>query len=151
MVLESSAFGDGQFIPKRHTCEGEDLSPPLRWSGVSPAAKSLALICDDPDAPSRIWVHWVIYDIPPTFAGLTEGVPPTEVTADGAKQGKNDFRRTGYSGPCPPPGKLHRYHFKIFALDIEPGLPVGATKDDLLKAMEGHVLAEGLLTGLFKR
>jgi Raf kinase inhibitor-like YbhB/YbcL family protein len=151
MKLTSPAFEDGGFIPTRHTCDGEDVSPALEWTGVPEGAKSLALICDDPDAPAGTWVHWVIYDIPPSLAGLPEAIPPTEVTAEGAKQGKNDFRRTGYGGPCPPPGSPHRYFFKLYALDTEPGLPAGATKADLLRVMEGHVLAEAQLAGRYGR
>lgn len=149
--LTSSAFQDGGTIPIRHTCDGEDTSPPLNWTNIPSDAKSLALICDDPDAPGGTWVHWVIYDISPVLDGLTEAVAPSEVTADGAKQGLNDFRRSGYGGPCPPPGGPHRYKFRLYALDIEPGLPAGASKADLLRVMEGHVLAEGGLTGRYER
>jgi len=149
--VTSTAFEDGGFIPVRHTCQGEDVSPPLEWANVPAEAKSLALICDDPDAPRGTWVHWVVYDIPPGFTGLSEAIPPHEVTPDGAKQGLNDFNRLGYGGPCPPPGGPHRYFFKLYALDIEPGLPAGATKADLLRAIEGHVLAEGQLVGKYER
>jgi hypothetical protein len=149
--ITSSAFEDGGFIPARHTCEAEDLSPPLKWANVPGDSKSLAIICDDPDAPAGTWVHWVTYDMSPTLSELPEGIPPSEITPDGAKQGVNDFRRTGYGGPCPPPGGPHRYFFKLYALDIEPGLPAGASKADLLRVMEGHVLGEGQLMGLYQR
>ncbi len=149
--LTSSAFAEGESIPVRFTCQGEDISPPLLWTHVPDGTKSLALICDDPDAPVGTWVHWVMYDIPPGFTGLTEAIPTTEVTPYGAKQGVNDFKRIGYGGPCPPPGKPHRYFFKIYALDIEPGFPAEARKADLLRAMEGHVLAEGQLMGVYER
>lgn len=149
--ITSSAFEDGGFIPARYTCEGEDLSPPLKWANVPGDSKSLAIICDDPDAPAGTWVHWVTYDMSPTLSELPEGIPPSEITPDGAKQGVNDFRRTGYGGPCPPPGGPHRYFFKLYALDIEPGLPAGASKADLLRVMEGHVLGEGQLMGLYQR
>jgi Raf kinase inhibitor-like YbhB/YbcL family protein len=150
--VTSSAFDDGGFIPARCTCDAEDVSPPLEWTRVPEAAKSLALVCDDPDAPMGTWVHWVIYDLAPTLSGLAEGVPPgSGVTSDGAKQGVNDFRRTGYGGPCPPPGSPHRYFFTLYALDIEPGLPPGASKADLLRVIEGHVLAEGQLMGRYQR
>ncbi len=149
--VSSPAFQDGELIPARYTCEGEDISPPLEWTNLPAGSKSVALICDDPDAPVGTWVHWVLYDLSPKFNKLPEAIPGREVTPQGAKQGTNDFRRSGYGGPCPPPGKPHRYFFKIYALDIEPGLPAGATKSDLLRTIEGHVLAEGQLVGLYKR
>ncbi len=149
--VTSSAFKSGGSIPAKYTCEGEDVSPALKWSNVPGTTKSLALICDDPDAPMGTWVHWVIYDIAPTLSELPEAVPPSEVTPQGAKQGINDFRRTGYGGPCPPPGGAHRYFFRLYALDIEPGLPPGASKSDLLRVLEGHILAEGELMGRYQR
>ncbi len=151
LQLRSSAFEDGGAIPVHHTCQGQDVSPPIAWMGVPPEARSLAVICDDPDAPVGTWVHWVLYDISPSLGGLPEGVPTTDITPFGAKQGLNDFRRLGYGGPCPPPGGPHRYFFKLYALDIETSLPAGATKGDLLKAMEGHVLAEGQVMGTYRR
>jgi hypothetical protein len=123
----------------------------LQWSNVPPAAKSLALICDDPDAPMGVWVHWVIYDLPPSTAGLSEDAPKSPELASGARQGVNDFTRLGYGGPAPPPGRPHRYFFKLYALDLKPGLKPGLTKKELLKAMEGHVLAEGQLMGTYQR
>ncbi len=149
--LTSPAFNDGESIPARFTCDAENASPPLKWMGVPTAAKSLALICDDPDAPVGTWVHWVLYDLSPKFLELPEAISPGEVTPQGAKQGINDFRRSGYGGPCPPPGAPHRYFFTLYALDIEPGLPAGATKADLLRALEGHVLEEAKLVGLYQR
>jgi Raf kinase inhibitor-like YbhB/YbcL family protein len=149
--LTSTAFADGQPIPRRHALDDQDLSPALQWSGVPPATKSLALICDDPDAPMGVWVHWVIYDLPPTTAGFSEGVPKSPELANGAKQGVNDYKRVGYGGPCPPPGKPHRYFFKLYALDMMPDLKPGLTKKDLLKAMDGHVLVEGQLMGTYQR
>jgi Raf kinase inhibitor-like YbhB/YbcL family protein len=149
--LATTAFAEGQPIPRRHAFDDQDLSPALQWTGVPPAAKSLALICDDPDAPMGTWVHWVIYDLPPGTPGLSEGVAKSPELADGAKQGVNDYKRTGYGGPCPPPGKPHRYFFKLYALDTMTGLKSGATKKDLLKAMDGHVLAEGQLMGTYQR
>jgi Raf kinase inhibitor-like YbhB/YbcL family protein len=107
--VTSSAFQAGQAIPTKYTCEGADISPPLQWSGVPAGAKSLALICDDPDAPVGTWVHWVLYDLPVTATDLVEKVPASETLSLGAKQGINDFKRVGYGGPCPPPGKPHRY------------------------------------------
>ncbi len=149
--LTSSAFTEGGAIPVQHTCDGEDLSPPLQWRDVPQGTRSLALIGDDPDAPGRTFVHWVIYNIPPTAEGLPEGVPAVEALSDGARQGRNDFQRIGYGGPCPPAGKPHRYVFKLYALDAELPLPPGATAQDLMQAMEGHILAEGRLTGTYQR
>lgn len=149
--ITSSAFAEGQPIPAKHTCDGKDVSPPLQWTNIPPEAKSLALISDDPDAPVGTWVHWVLYDLPPTTAGLSEGVPKSPELSNGAKQGTNDFRRIGYGGPCPPPGKPHRYFFKLYALDTVLGLKPGATKRDVEKAMEGHILAQGELMGTYQR
>jgi Raf kinase inhibitor-like YbhB/YbcL family protein len=149
--ITSTAFAEGQPIPERFAYENKDLSPALQWSGVPPAAKSLALICDDPDAPMGTWVHWVVYDLPPTATGLSEGVPKSSELVNGAKQGVNDYKKTGYGGPCPPPGRPHRYFFKLYALDTLLNLNSGATKADLLKAMDGHVLAEGQLMGTYQR
>ncbi len=149
--LTSSAFADGAAIPAKYTCDGDDISPPLKWSGVPEGTKSLALVCDDPDAPIGTFVHWVLYGIPPSVTELSEGVPPAEVIPNGAVQGTNDFKRLGYGGPCPPPGGAHRYFFKLYALDAELDLKPGAMKKDLVKAMEGHVLAEGQLMGTYQR
>ncbi len=149
--LTSVAFENGEAIPAKHTCDAADVSPPLEWADLPNGTKSLALICDDPDAPVGTWVHWVIYDIAPALSALPEAVPPSEITPQGAKQGVNDFRRTGYGGPCPPPGGPHRYFFKLYALDIEPGLPPGASKADLLRVVEGHTLGEGTLMGRYQR
>ena len=129
--------------------------PTLAWSGVPEAARSLALICEDPDAPRGTWTHWVIFDIPASVKELGEGVPAqerVEVTAGGeaALQGKNDFKKTGYGGPCPPSG-THRYFFRIYALDTGLGLGPGTTRQDLLRSIKGHVLAEGELMGRYSR
>jgi len=149
--LTSTAFADGQPIPRKHTADDQDLSPALQWSEVPAAAKSLALICDDPDAPAGAWVHWVIYNLSSSTAGLAEGVPKSPELANGARQGINDFKRPGYGGPAPPAGKPHRYFFKLYALDLNPDLKPGLTKKDLLKEMEGHVLAEGQWMGTYQR
>jgi hypothetical protein len=151
MQLTSPAFAQGQPIPKKYTCEGPDLSPPLKWSSAPEGTKSFALICDDPDAPVGTWVHWVIYNIPASATELQEGVPKAETVLGGAKQGMNDFKRIGYGGPCPPPGNPHRYFFKLYALDTELNLKTGATKGDLVEAMQGHILAEAQLVGTYKR
>jgi Raf kinase inhibitor-like YbhB/YbcL family protein len=150
LKLTSTAFEEGGLIPPRHTCDGEDISPPLAWSGVPEGAKSLALVADDPDAPRGTWVHWVIYNIPASEKGLAENVPERETLDGGARHGTNDFKKAGYGGPCPPSG-THRYFFKLYALDAEPDLPSGVSKDQLLKAIEGHVVAEGQLMGRYRR
>jgi Raf kinase inhibitor-like YbhB/YbcL family protein len=148
--IESSAFSEGGMIPRQYTCDGRDISPPLSWSGVPEGAKSLALICDDPDAPGKTWVHWVLFDLPPSTSGLPEAVPARESVSGGGTHGKNDFRKTGYGGPCPPSG-THRYMFKLYALDTEVKLSASATKADLERAMKGHVLAQATLTGKYSR
>ena len=149
--LSSSAFTEGSSIPTKYTCDGADVSPPLRWSGVPQGTRSQALISDDPDAPRGTWVHWVLYAIPPGTTELPEGVATTKTTPQGARNGDNDFGNLGYSGPCPPKGSPHRYFFKLYALDTEIGLESGAKKKDLLRAMEGRILAEGQLTGRYQR
>ena len=149
--LTATSFTDGQPIPRRHAFDDLDRSPELQWPGAPPGTKSLALICDDPDAPMGTWVHWVIYDLPPATLGLSEGIPQSPELANGAKQGVNYYKHIGYGSPCPPSGKSHRYFFKLYALDIKPELKSGLTKRDLLKAMEGHVLADGQLMGTYQR
>jgi len=148
--VTSSAFSEGGMIPKNYTCDGEDISPPLSWAGVPEGTKSIALICDDPDAPMGTWVHWVIFNIPADIRELSSNIPPLPVIENGAKQGINGFRKHGYRGPSPP-GGTHRYFFKLYALDIEVDLPSETTKEQLLKAMEGHVLAKGQIMGKYKR
>ena len=149
--LSSSAFSEGANIPKQYTDDGTNVSPPLRWADPPQETKSFALICDDPDAPRGIWVHWVIFNIPAGQRELEEGVPVQETNSSGAKQGKNDFGRIGYGGPAPPKGKPHRYFFKLYALSTMLDLAPGATKDQLIAAMKGHVLAEGQLMGKYGR
>ena len=150
--VTSSAFTEGASIPKRYTCEGQDTSPDLKWSGLPPSIRSIALISDDPDAPGTTWVHWVLYGLPPDTTELAEAVAATEELSSGAKQGTNDFGRIGYGGPCPPKGHgPHRYYFKVYALDAEVDLKPGATKSDLLGAMKGHIIAEGQLMGTYER
>ena len=144
LQVKSPAFQEGGMIPGTYTCNGSDISPPLSWSGVPAGAKSIALIMDDPDAPRGTWVHWVLFNIPPDTTGLGES------TDGGAQQGHNSWRRTGYGGPCPP-GGTHRYYFKVYALDILLTPKTGVTKDQLLRAMDGHVLAEGQLMGRYSR
>lgn len=149
--LTSSAFAEGGLVPAKYTCDGEGVSPPLQWAGVPGGAKTLALIADDPDAPAGTWVHWVLYGLPPTVTELPEKVPATDSLANGAKQGINDFQRPGYGGPCPPAGTPHRYFFKLYALDTEIPFPPRTAKKDLVRAMEGHILAQGQLMGKYQR
>jgi Raf kinase inhibitor-like YbhB/YbcL family protein len=149
--LTSTAFGEGATIPKLYTGDGKDVSPPLRWAGVPAGTKTFALICDDPDAPRGTWVHWVLFNLPPEMRELSEGVPPKEELQDGSRQGTNDAKEIGYGGPAPPKGKPHRYFFKLYALDTTLELKAGATKDQLLAAMKGHILGEGQLMGQYGR
>ncbi len=155
MELVSSVFESGGRIPTTYTCDGEDLSPPLTWDGVPDGVKSFALIMDDPDAPPGTWVHWVIYDMPADARGLDEGVSKSDKLDSGAAQGAcwgvSSYSRVGYYGPCPPPGSPHRYVFRLFALDTVLGLPPKRSKEQLLKAMEGHVLARAELVGRYGR
>ncbi len=154
MNLTSPAFGHDSAIPKVHTCDGDDRSPALKWSDLPPGTKSIALIVDDPDAPDpaapkMTWVHWVLYNLPPNSTGLAEGVKPGALPS-GTREGLNDWKRTGYGGPCPPIGR-HRYFFKLYALDaMLPDLD-RPTKAKLEKAMEGHVIAQTTLMGTYQR
>ena len=153
MKLTSERFSEGAAIPARHTCDGADLSPPLAWTAAPPATVTQALICDDPDAPGKTWVHWVLYNLPAHVTALPEGVPKSETLENlgGARPGTTDFERVGYGGPCPPPGKPHRYFFKLYALDARLELPAGARKAEVERAMKGHALAEAQLMGTYKR
>lgn len=148
--LKSSAFENGGMIPKKYTCDGDDMSPPLSWSQVPEETQSFAIICDDPDAPMGTWVHWVAYNIPPEVNGLKENITPERKMKSGGIQGMNDLKKIGYGGPCPP-GGVHRYFFKIYALDTKLDLEPGATKSQLLIAMEGHIIAKGDLMGKYSR
>jgi len=162
--LRSAAFVDGGMIPQTFTCDGRDHSPPLEWSGVPASTRSLALICDDPDAPMGTWSHWVLFNLAPRVQALKEGIPPdqtiaalTAETAESAggeppkaRQGTNDFGKIGYGGPCPPSG-THRYDFRLYALDIQLELGSSARRNQVLQAIEGHILAEGRLVGRYKR
>ena len=149
--LTSSAFSAGGMIPKKFTCEGADASPALAWSGAPATAQSFALIVDDPDAPAGVWVHWVLYDLPGNSKELAEGVAKQEQLPDGARQGRNDFAKIGYGGPCPPPGTPHRYYFKLYALDKKLDLKAGVLKAEVEAAMKGHVVAQGELMGRYGR
>jgi Raf kinase inhibitor-like YbhB/YbcL family protein len=148
--VSSPAFQEGGMIPAKYTCDGNDTSPPLHWEPVPEGTQSIALICDDPDAPGGMWVHWVMWNVPPAARELAENVPAKPELPDGSRQGISDFRRPGYGGPCPPSG-VHRYYFKVYALDAILDLPSSTRKADLLKAMKGHILAEGQLMGKYSR
>lgn len=152
LKITSSVFKDGGEIPAKYTCQGNDVSPPLAFSGVPDGAKSLVLIVDDPDAPDpkapkMTYVHWVAYDLPPDTKELTEGIKSLPA---GTRDGINDWKRTGYGGPCPPIGR-HRYFFKLYALDLQLGAIDKPTKDAVLKAMHGHVLAEAQVVGTYQK
>jgi Raf kinase inhibitor-like YbhB/YbcL family protein len=144
-ALESGAFGHAQAIPSRYSCEGEDVSPPLRWSNVPEGTRSLAMIVDDPDAPGGVFTHWLAWGLDPAAEGLGEG-------ESAPREGRNDFGTSGYRGPCPPPGHgRHRYVFRLYALDMQLELPAGAAKAELEQAIEGHVLTTAELVGTYER
>lgn len=151
MELKSPAFKEAGEIPKRHSCEGEDVSPALTWAGVPAAAQSLVVMCEDPDAPFKTFTHWLVYDLSPALHGLDENVPKEGDVLGGGRQGKNDFGRVGFGGPCPPTGPFHRYYFTLLALDVKLGLPAGASKADVDAAVKGHVLASSRLMGRYKK
>jgi len=143
--LTSPAFDEGEPIPQQYTCDGADVSPALNWSGVPDGTQNLTLIVDDPDAPGKTWVHWVVYDLPADLDGLQEG------SFAGGVQGSNDFGNTSYGGPCPPGSSAHRYFFKLYALDTQLDLDTGATKAQVEEAMQGHIIAQGQLMGTYSR
>ena len=152
LAISSPAFTDGGAIPRKYTCEGTDVAPPLAWTGVPANAKSLVLVVDDPDAPDpaapkMTWVHWVLYDVPTSATGLPEGGAPLP---PGTREGRNDWKRTGYGGPCPPIGR-HRYFHKLYALDAVLGDLGTPTKASLESAMRGHVVAEAALVGTYQK
>ncbi len=151
LQITSTAFSPGEMIPKKFTCDGPDVSPQLAWNDPPVGTEGFALIADDPDAPVGTWVHWVLYDLPASARMLAEGVAKQEQLPSGARQGRNDFGKIGYDGPCPPPGKPHRYFFKLYALDAEPNLKAGATKADVERALKGHILGQGELIGRYGR
>jgi Raf kinase inhibitor-like YbhB/YbcL family protein len=149
-ALKTTAFPERGTIPKKYTCDGADVSPGLTWAGAPAGTQSLALIADDPDAPVGTWTHWIIWNIPPEKA-LPEGVPKIDTFNDGSRQGNNDFKRIGYGGPCPPAGKPHRYFFKLYAVDTKLDVKAAASRNELERAMKGHVLAEAELMGKYGR
>ena len=148
--IKSSAFDEGELIPKKYTCDGEDVSPPLSWTQPPKETKSIVLICDDPDAPMGTWVHWVLFGLSSDTMELPEGISSDKEVLGGATHGLNDFRKYGYGGPCPP-GGTHRYFFKLYAVDTQVDLNAGATKNEVLSAIKGHILAEGQLMGRYSR
>ncbi len=150
MTLQTSAFSHGEAIPREYSCDGDNVSPSLRWSDAPDGAKSFALIMDDPDAPGGTFVHWVYYDIPSSVQELPKAVDNKTQPSVGGTQGKNSFGKVGYGGPCPPGGE-HRYYFKLYALDSVLDLEPGISKDELLRAMEGHILEETQLMGTYTR
>ena len=149
--ISSSSFSSGGDIPKKFTCDDADISPDLSWTGAPAGVRSFALIADDPDAPVGIWTHWVLFDLPPQATGLQEGVAKVDELSSGGRQGRNDFRKIGYGGPCPPPGKPHRYFFKLYALDQILNLKPGASGKEVEQAMQGHILGQAELMGKYRR
>jgi Raf kinase inhibitor-like YbhB/YbcL family protein len=151
LAITTKAFSEGGTIPKIYTCDDTDASPDLEWSGAPAGVQAFALIADDPDAPAGTWTHWVIWNIPAQSTRLAKSVPKDETLSDGSRQGRNDFKRVGYGGPCPPAGKPHRYFFKLYALDRKLDLKAGASRKELEEAMQGHVLAQGEVMGKYGR
>jgi Raf kinase inhibitor-like YbhB/YbcL family protein len=150
-AIHTNAFEPGGEIPAKYTCSGADVSPALSWAETPAHTQALALLVDDPDAPGGTFTHWVLYNLGPQERELREGIPKVEQLPSGALQGRNDFRKIGYGGPCPPPGKPHRYFFKLYALDAKLNLRPGASKSELEKAMKGHILGQSELMGKFQR
>jgi Raf kinase inhibitor-like YbhB/YbcL family protein len=150
-TISSPSFQNGANIPKKFTCDGADVSPELHWSSPPAGTQSFALIADDPDAPVGTWTHWVLFDLPAETTSLPENVPKVDELPTGGRQGRNDFRKIGYGGPCPPPGKPHRYFFKLYALDKKLNLKPGASKQEVEQAMQGHILAKAELMGKYQR
>lgn len=151
LTISSPSFTNGGNIDRKFTCDGADVSPQLSWNEHPAGTKTFVLLVDDPDATVGNWNHWAMWNVPATARGLTEGVPKDEELSDGSHQGRNDFRKTGYNGPCPPPGKPHRYYFKLYALDAKLDLKPGATKREVEAAMKGHILAQGEWMGRYGR
>jgi len=151
ITISSTAFQERDAIPVKYTCDGQDISPALMWTEPPEQTESFALIVDDPDAPGGVFTHWVLFNIPASIHQLGEGTPTQDQLENGALHGKNDFGRIGYGGPCPPKGNSHRYRFSVYALDQKLNLKEGASKKQVLAAMQGHILAQGQLTGIYQR
>ncbi len=151
LSLSSTSFKEGDWIPSKYTCDGQDVSPPLAWGQPPQQTQVFALIVDDPDAPLGVFTHWVLFNLPANIRQLPEGIPAQHQLGNEALQGKNDFGKIGYGGPCPPPGPTHRYRFTLYALDKPLGLVAGASKKQVLDATKGHILAQGQLMGTYQR
>jgi len=149
-TITTAAFAPGTAVPSVHTCDGADTSPPLAWSGAPAGTKAFALVVHDPDAPAGDWLHWVAWNIPAAVHALPEGIPKKELLPDGMRQGKNDFGKTGYGGPCPPSG-THHYVFALYAIDAMLSLPASAPRDQIEKEIRAHLLAEAEVTGTYQR
>lgn len=151
ITLSSSAFKNNAVIPQRFSCQGENISPDLAWSSAPKETKSFALIVEDPDAPHGTFYHWIMYNIPASERGLDENIAKRDTLPNGTRQGTNSFQQMGYGGPCPPPGNAHRYYFKLYALDTQINIPGEATRDQVVSAMQGHILAEREIMGTYQR
>jgi Raf kinase inhibitor-like YbhB/YbcL family protein len=151
LSVSSPAFQEGERIPVKYTCKGEDVSPPLAWGEPPAGTQFFTLIVDDPDAPGGVFTHWVLFNIPSHSFELPEAIPTQAELPSGALQGRNDFGRIGYGGPCPPPGSPHRYQFILYAVEQPLDLKAGVSKKQVLSAMQGHILAEGQLVGTYQR
>jgi Raf kinase inhibitor-like YbhB/YbcL family protein len=149
--ITTNAFGQGERIPEPYTCNGQNISPPLTWEKIPAGTKSIAVIVDDPDAPRGSFTHWLIYNLPPDARGLAEQIPKERHLPDGSIQGMNDFGRIGYAGPCPPPGRHHRFTITVFAIDIMVDPREAETQAAFRKAIQGHTLAKGELMGIYGR
>ncbi len=150
-AISSTSFPNGGDIPKTFTCDGADVSPELSWTDPPPGTQSFAVIADDPDAPSGTWTHWVLFDLPPATSSLAQSLSKVDELPGGERQGRNDFRKIGYNGPCPPPGKPHRYFFKLYALNAKLGLKPGASKQEVEEAMQGRILGHAEWVGKYRR
>jgi len=150
-AISSTSFQNGGAIPRKFTCDGADVSPELAWANPPAGTQSFVLIADDPDAPAGTWTHWVLFDVPAKAVSLPEGVPKVDEIPDGGRQGRNDFRKIGYGGPCPPPGKPHRYFFKLYALGRMLNLKPGSARREVEDAMQSHILGKAELMGTYRR